>query len=178
MLCFLLILVVSVLSVPRRCDRAQDCVSFGSFCHGPVVCNSTAYCVAKDPFYDPCREIRLLYERTVAPEYTISFLCIEELRECVEVYYCVTDEDCDCTKKEQCLDGQCRPCDKECLECDPVLQRAREINDAAIATAESNPVTIYIVTGAVVLLLLLGVCVALGTICKTIRRKTNDAFYS
>ena len=177
---FFLFLVFSIaVTEPRRCDRVQDCTSFGSFCHGPFVCNATAYCTAKEPFHDPCREIRLLYERTVAPEYTISFLCIEEIRACVEVYYCVTDHDCDCTKQEQCLEGECRPCDNQtqaCLECDPVLLLLREKEAAAATLANDSPTTIYVVTGGVILFLFMGACVTLCTIYIKIRRK-SDSFY-
>jgi hypothetical protein len=116
LLCVLLILVkADITSEDRlRCGKNQDCKQLDSFCHGAYVCNLTARCAKQDASYDPCKALRKVasvFSRQHS-EYRVSILCVEELKACVEVYYCTRDEDCDdtlyCNGIERCIDGQCK----------------------------------------------------------------------
>lgn len=114
MLVFFLLLLGTIGSVSIRCDNVRDCQRFNTFCHGPYVCNQSAWCSPQNVAYDPCHQLRvqaLSFSRDSRGEHIVSILCMEELRQCVELYYCVRDEDCDdglfCNGQERCVQGQC-----------------------------------------------------------------------
>lgn len=88
----------------------------------------------------------------------MSILCMEELRQCVELYYCVVDEDCDdglfCNGRERCVQGECRgataavvckSCD-ESTRCGIVMSVKTMASDTTTVEA-ANIDTVYAIVG-------------------------------
>ncbi len=172
LLCLLLLLVKAELASEdnHRCAKNQDCKRLDSFCHGAYLCNLTARCATQDAYYDPCKALRKVASAfsIQQPEYRVSILCVEELKSCVEVYYCTRDEDCDdtiyCNGIERCIDGQCKAateqshplcddCNEEtrCGESSPSLTLFDSMlfddlmEEVADDEGEANPAIIYTV---------------------------------
>ena len=172
LLCVLLILVKSDITGEDslRCRKNQDCKRLDSFCDGAYLCNLTARCAKQDASYDPCRVLRKVASgfSVQQAEYRVSILCVEELKSCIEVYYCTRDEDCDdtlyCNGKERCIDGHCKSsteqpqplcenCNEKtrCRESSLTLFNSLEFADVLVTAndeGEANPTIIY--TAAVI----------------------------
>lgn len=121
---FFVLLVVS--TEAKLCDTERDCRGFTSFCGGAFLCNQSAQCAAVIDGYDPCREQRayaLAFTRLSGGKDVVSIRCVEELKACMELYYCVEDSDCDdglyCNGRERCQSGKCYPSKTPmCASCD------------------------------------------------------------
>ena len=160
-----------------RCSVDWDCRRLSSFCEGDFLCNtSSGWCIKKEASYDPCDTLRVaanaFYRET---DQLVSLLCVETLKACVEVYYCLRDSDCDdglyCNGQERCVSGQCVASASTrtppCHHCDEVTQCGTTNSLKTLQTEtlppsdEANLTSVYTlvvgftVVGAIVTLFLL-----------------------
>lgn len=159
MIVFILLILGTLQGASIRCDNERDCHRFNTFCHGPHVCNQSAWCSPQNIAYDPCRQLRdyaLSFSRDSGGQHVVSILCMEELRQCVELYYCVVDEDCDdglfCNGRERCVQGECRGVTTAvCKSCDESTRCGTGMSVKAMAsdtTVEAaNIDTVYAIVG-------------------------------
>lgn len=160
MIIFFLLLLGSIEGVSIRCDNEGDCQRFNTFCQGPYVCNQSAWCAPQHIVYDPCRQLRdyaLSFSRDSRGEHVVSILCMEELRQCVELYYCITDSDCDdglfCNGKERCIQGHCHGAattTTPCKACDESTRCGTGLSTSAITPTSdvaADTTTVYAIVG-------------------------------
>lgn len=178
MIVFLLLALYFCLSVEgtRRCDNERDCRSFATFCGGPFLCNVSAWCDPVTRGYDPCSEARgyaLAFTRRSKGKEVVSIRCVEELRECVELYYCVEDADCDdglyCNGKERCLQGHCHPSSvAEPPPCTDTLRAEAMASPLPTAGEPADPGLTYAVVSIALVFLVLVVIFALILLFRSV----------
>ncbi len=142
-----LIFALLSLALAKSCVTDQDCRLL--FCDGlRSTCNVTAGACIRAT--EPCLSIRQDARHfSSLCKHTVSILCLESLRQCVELYYCVTDDDCGLSA--HCNDGQCSACGVFSKQAD---------DDGA------DPTRVYITVAAVTLFLAVGVFFTLVVICQ------------
>lgn len=113
-------------------------------------------------------------------EYTMSVICSNKVKACVEVYYCMNDRDCDdglyCNGKERCVEGVCKqqqtasPCTEcdEATKCGDTTIHSSALNDSDTSLEGAEPATdptliyvlivgVVIIGGIVVVVLLINI---------------------
>lgn len=148
-----------------------------TYCGGTYRCNSTMRCELKPYSVDPCDAIHRMVNRfTGMPEnreYSMSVICAEPIKACIELYYCMVDADCDdslyCNGIERCVAGQCSPSitSSMCPGCDEYLQCGNSVKTSAtVEEDETSPSTIYVIAGVLAVVGLVAICIVLCNIYK------------
>jgi len=163
-------LLLLYLALYNACSNDQECLT--TFCEGPQRCNSLSQQCEPIQKSDPCamqREAVNLF--TSKTGYEMSIQCVNELRACVELYYCVRDTDCDdrryCNGVERCVEGHCqRALDLThlCEACDEET-RCGVLTGSALKTLQSEgtaPASATSIYTLVVIVAIVGTLVVLG----------------
>ena len=101
---------------------------------------------------DPCREIRRdAYAFSRLHNVTVDILCVEQIKACIEVYYCLSDTNC--------------------LHSDEVLSilQLEQVEGAA------DPTTVYVIVGGVTLFLAIGVLFTLVLLCECHAKERRES---
>jgi hypothetical protein len=193
MLLLIIILLYYAIGIHTQtlCHNEQDCRALDSFCGGEFICNyQQSRCVAKRTSYDACSALRAQAKSFYQSSgLMVSFLCVERLRECIEVYYCLSDGDCDdslfCNGLERCEQGRCVSVPNSvplCKDCDErtrcgILSLEQELTTPPGTT--TDPTGTYVILLVFTLLIMLAVCFILINVCRSTNEViTYPSFYS
>ena len=159
------------------CSTDQECTQLDTFCEGPSHCDlSKNKCVRQDVRYDPCAEMR---ERArtfnAAQSDVLSIICVNEVKACVELYYCTKDADCDdhryCNGVERCVEGKCEAslaASPPCEDCDEETHCGTfsTLQNEEGGTAPADATGIYVVVAVFAILGSIAVFLLLVLICR------------
>lgn len=115
-----------------------------------IKAQESVFCVADDP----CREIRRdAYAFSRLHNVTVDILCVEQIKACIEVYYCLSDTNC-----------------LHSGEVLGILQLEQgEVEGAA------DPTTVYFIVGGVTLFLAVGVLFTLVLLCECHAKERRES---
>ena len=181
-LSLLLLVILTVTHALPRCTKQEDCTRYDTYCEGPFICNrSRGHCVAAYPHYNPCKTLQEEANKFLLvpsdSDRTLSVICVNQVAACLEVYYCLSDKDCDdhlyCNGKERCVEGECKQASdlsQLCTECDEstkcgstLLSAQQEGDDDPLAGAEpaTDPTIIYVLAAGLAIVGLIAVALVL-----------------
>lgn len=86
---------------------------------------------------------------------SLAILCVEELTACIEVYYCINDQDCGCKGDGECIQGKCGLCNSRTLSINAVDSEER-----------ADPTTAYIIAAGLGIFFVLGILFTFVMLCQ------------